>query len=74
MTPDQGRALLDQLQAGNGVPKPEVDEEWVDVDAGQWGTVRTRIVRPKGRTGTLPAFMYIHGGGWVLGDTDTHDR
>ncbi|WP_316784767.1 alpha/beta hydrolase [Streptomyces sasae] len=74
MSPDQGRALLDQLQAGQGVAKPEVDEEWVSVDAGKWGTVRARIVRPKGATGTLPVFMYIHGGGWVFGDTDTHDR
>jgi acetyl esterase len=74
MPPHQSRALLDRLQAGDGVPKPEVDEEWVDVDAGEWGTVRARIVRPKGATGTLPVFMYIHGGGWVLGDADTHDR
>lgn len=74
MTPDQGRALLDRLQAGDGVAKPDVDEEWVDVDAGEWGSVRARIVRPKNATGTLPVFMYIHGGGWVLGDTDTHDR
>jgi acetyl esterase len=74
MAPDQGRALLDQLQAGPGVAKPDVDEEWVDVDAGEWGSVRARIVRPKNATGTLPVFVYIHGGGWVLGDTDTHDR
>jgi acetyl esterase len=56
------------------VPKPEIDEEWIEVDAGQWRTVRARIVRPKGAAGTLPVFMYIHGGGWVLGDSDTHDR
>ncbi|MFC1407052.1 MULTISPECIES: alpha/beta hydrolase [Streptacidiphilus] len=74
LPPDQGRVLLAQLQAGDGVPKPEVDEEWVDVDAGAWGTVRARIVRPKGATGTLPVFMYIHGGGWVFGSADTHDR
>lgn len=74
MPPGRGRALFDQLQSGAGVPRPEVDEEWVDVDAGAWGTVRARIVRPKGATGTLPVFMYIHGGGWVLGDADTHDR
>jgi acetyl esterase len=74
MPPDQGRALLDRQQSGDGVAKPEVDEEWADVDAGEWGTVRARIVRPKGATGTLPVFLYIHGGGWVFGDTDTHDR
>jgi acetyl esterase len=72
--PDQGRATLDQLQAGDGVAKPDVDEQWVSVEAGKWGTVRARIVRPKGATGTLPVFMYIHGAGWVFGDSDTHDR
>jgi acetyl esterase len=74
LPPDQGRALFDRLQAGDGIAKPEVDEEWVGVDAGRWGRVRARIVRPKGVTGTLPVFMYIHGGGWVLGDAGTHDR
>jgi acetyl esterase len=71
---DQARGLLDQLQSGDRVAKPEVDEEWVEVDAGEWGTVRARIVRPKGATGTLPVFLYLHGGGWVLGDSGTHDR
>ena len=71
---DQARAMLDQLQSGDGVPKPEIDEEWVTVDAGEWGSVRARIVRPKNAAGTLPVFMYIHGGGWVLGSSGTHDR
>ncbi|MEY9931672.1 acetyl esterase [Catenulispora sp. GP43] len=74
MALDQARAMFDQLQSGAGVAKPEIDEEWVEVDAGEWGTVRARVVRPKNATGTLPVFMYIHGGGWVLGDSRTHDR
>lgn len=74
LPPAQGRALLDRLQAGDGVARPEVDETWVSVDAGEWGTVRARVVRPKGATGTLPVFLYIHGGGWVFGGADTHDR
>ena len=32
------------------------------------------MVRPDGVTGTLPAMVYFHGGGWVLGDFDTHAR
>ena len=61
MSPGQGGALLDQLQAGQGVAKPEADEEWVSANAGEWGTVRALIMRPSGATGTLPVFMYIHG-------------
>lgn len=37
-------------------------------------TIKLNIVRPKGVKGTLPAFMFIHGGGWVLGDYPTHKR
>jgi acetyl esterase len=36
--------------------------------------VSIRIVRPKGVTGPLPAVLYFHGGGWILGDKETHDR
>ncbi|NNG36410.1 alpha/beta hydrolase fold domain-containing protein [Nakamurella aerolata] len=72
--PEQGRKILSDLQSGEGVPRPEVDEEWVDVDAGEWGTVRTRIILPKGATGPLPVLVYIHGAGWVFGDDKTHDR
>lgn len=72
--PEQGRQILVDLQSDPSVPRPDVDEEWVDVDAGQWGTVRTRIIRPKGVEGPLPVVFYIHGAGWVLGDEHTHDR
>ncbi|MEV4643469.1 alpha/beta hydrolase [Saccharopolyspora sp. NPDC049357] len=74
LPPDQGRQLLLDLQSGEGVPRPDVDETWVDVDAGEWGTVPTRIIRPKGSTGPLPVVFYIHGAGWVFGDDKTHDR
>ncbi|WP_435223427.1 alpha/beta hydrolase [Streptomyces sp. Tue6028] len=72
--PEKGRDILVSLQSGEGVERPEVDEEWVTVDAGKWGQVRTRIIRPKGVTGPLPVMFYIHGAGWVFGDDKTHDR
>jgi Esterase/lipase len=31
-------------------------------------------VKPENASGTLPAFMFFHGGGWVLGDFPTHER
>ncbi|MFD4724103.1 alpha/beta hydrolase [Streptomyces seoulensis] len=74
LPPEEGRKILSDLQSGEGVDRPEVDEEWVDVDAGEWGTVRTRIIKPKGATGPLPVVFYIHGAGWVFGDDKTHDR
>jgi acetyl esterase len=39
------------------------------------GTVPVRAYRPKGagKDEILPALVYFHGGGWVIGDLDTHD-
>jgi acetyl esterase len=36
-------------------------------------TLAARLYRPKAVTGPLPLMVYFHGGGWVLGDLDTHD-
>ena len=39
---------------------------------GPGGPIPFRVYSPApGRT--LPAFLYLHGGGWVVGDLDTHD-
>ncbi len=32
-----------------------------------------RVYRPKDRIGLQPTLIYFHGGGWVLGDLDSHD-
>jgi len=36
--------------------------------------IKLNIVRPSGVNGKLPVFMFIHGGGWILGDYPTHKR
>jgi hypothetical protein len=33
-----------------------------------------RIVKSVGATGVLPTILSMHGGGWVLGNAETHDR
>ncbi|MFJ9388574.1 alpha/beta hydrolase [Nocardioides sp. NPDC101246] len=72
--PVEGREAVNQVQSGEGVAKPDVDEEWVTVEGGPTGEVKVRIVRPAGVTGTLPVLIYIHGAGWVFGNAGTHDR
>ena len=72
MEPAGARKVLDDIQAAP-IEKLPIDEEWITVPASV-GDVRVRIVRPRGATGTLPAVLYMHGGGWVLGNANTHDR
>ncbi|MFI1376597.1 alpha/beta hydrolase [Streptomyces longwoodensis] len=71
--PVEGRKAVDEVQSGD-IAEPEVEEEWITVAGGPTGSVRTRIVRPAGATGTLPVVLYIHGAGWVFGNAHTHDR
>jgi acetyl esterase len=39
------------------------------------GTIPLRLYRPAGVSDAtpLPAYVYFHGGGWVIGDLETHD-
>lgn len=72
---DGARKVLDDIQAAP-VAKRDVDEEWLTVAVPFEGAddVRVRIVRPRGSSGQLPTVLYMHGGGWVLGNAMTHDR
>lgn len=41
---------------------------------GPHGAIPLRLYRPAGAAvGALPVLVYFHGGGWVIGDLDTHD-
>ncbi|MDY7085350.1 MAG: alpha/beta hydrolase fold domain-containing protein, partial [Actinomycetota bacterium] len=72
LSPVDARKVLDDVQAGPIALLP-VDEEWITVPA-DVGDVRVRIVRPKAAASPLPVILYMHGGGWILGNTATHDR
>src|SRR3954462_6478414 len=71
--PVEGRKTVDEVQSG-AIDKPDVDIEDATVPGGPSGEVSVRIMRPKGATGTLPVVIYIHGAGWVFGNSHTHDR
>jgi acetyl esterase len=72
LTPADARKVLEDAQSGP-VSKLPVDEEWITVPA-RVGDARVRIIKPQGATGTLPVIVYMHGGGWILGNAATHDR
>jgi acetyl esterase len=72
LTPAEARKVLDDVQSAP-IDKLPVNERWITVPA-EVGDVQARIVRPAGAEGTLPVILYMHGGGWVLGNAGTHDR
>lgn len=73
MTPVDARAVLTGAQTSVKVDVSGVDvAEKTITENGL--TVRLFIMRPSGVSGTLPAFMFFHGGGWVIGDFPTHQR
>jgi acetyl esterase len=71
--PVEGRTTVDEVQSGE-IDKPDVDIEDTIVPGGPSGEVSVRIMRPGGATGPLPVVIYIHGAGWVFGNSHTHDR
>lgn len=73
LSPAAARRVLTEAQS-RPVDKPDADIRDLDLPVGPTGTVPVRIVRPKNATGALPLIFYMHGGGWILGDKDTHDR
>jgi acetyl esterase len=73
LSPEAARAVLAGAQA-QPVAKPPASLEDTSFPVGPTGATRIRIVRPEGAGGVLPVVMHFHGGGWILGDKDTHDR
>ncbi len=74
MSPGEARRVLSELQASAAVPMMPADIKEMDIPGGPTDYVHLHIVRPEGSAGALPATMYYHGGGWVLGGFDTHER
>jgi acetyl esterase len=69
----EARAGFVKAQTRRG-PAPSSDGEDHLIEVGPKGRVAIRIVRQQGCNKTLPVVMFFHGGGWVLGDRQTHDR
>jgi acetyl esterase len=76
LLPDQARAVLSGLQASGTVQKLPAEIENRTIPGGPNAKeISITIVRPQSNSNeTLPVVMYFHGGGWVLGGFDTHER
>jgi acetyl esterase len=73
LSPADARSVLAKAQSAP-VGKPSAQIEDIAFPVGPTGSVPVRIVRPAGAAEVLPVVLYFHGGGWILGDRDTHDR
>ncbi|NMH27432.1 alpha/beta hydrolase [Flavobacterium silvaticum] len=67
------RKVLEGAQAGVNADVSGIDEQNKTIESDGL-KVNLTIVRPAGETRKIPAFLFIHGGGWVLGDYPTHKR
>ena len=76
LSPQDARAVLSGLQASTPVEKLPAVIENRTIPGGPGGKdISITIVRPPNSSNeTLPVVIYIHGGGWVLGGFDTHER
>ncbi|HTZ71655.1 MAG TPA: alpha/beta hydrolase [Acetobacteraceae bacterium] len=67
------RKSLARLQSAP-IGKPGASIRDVALPAGPGRTICARIVRPKSAQDPMPVVMFFHGGGWIAGDANTHDR
>jgi acetyl esterase len=65
------RQAITRMAALAGEPEPvaQVDNRHI---AGPAGAIPVRIYTPTGR-GPFPILVFFHGGGWVIGNIDSHD-
>ena len=71
LTPAQARAFYRDRRTFTQ-PEPPAMAQVRELRAGE---VPLRLYRPAGTSGgdVLPVLVYFHGGGWTIGDLDTHD-
>ena len=74
-SPAEGRAAYLALTFGSRTPEQVVPVASVQDTAvnGAAGPLKARIYRPEG-DGPFPTVAFFHGGGYVIGDLDTHDN
>ncbi|NYJ08326.1 alpha/beta hydrolase fold domain-containing protein [Petropleomorpha daqingensis] len=74
-SPEEGRAAFLALTADARTPEQVVPVGAVEdrTVPGADGELRARVYRPEGE-GPFPTVVFFHGGGWVIGDLETHDN
>jgi acetyl esterase len=68
-----GRRYIDAIGASFDALVPEVTARDTSV-SGAEGPRPARVYTPPGTRGVLPGLVFFHGGGFVVGSLDSHDR
>lgn len=72
MTPEQARQFLDNLQKETHKDVP-TDVKDTQIFTENKNSIALRIIRPANNNEKLPAIIYLHGGGWVMGGKESFD-
>lgn len=73
LTPSNAKQVLDNLQTPL-INSPTVNITDIAIPTGPQNYIKVRIVRPINNSSLLPIALYFHGGGWVMGNEQTHDH
>ncbi len=75
LSPKDARQLFRETRPASTPTPPEIGSVKDVIADGPHGPIPLRVYRPRGLdAGTaLPALVFFHGGGWVIGDLETHD-
>ena len=75
LTPAEARQAYTASRRLLQNPPEDVAESRDATVPGPLGPISVRLYRPTGTeaNAVLPALVYYHGGGWLLGDLDSHD-
>ncbi len=75
LPPEQAKEVFRRGRLATQPDLPQVDRVKEYEASGPLGPIPVRLYRGAGTAdrGALPVYVYFHGGGWVLGDLDSHD-
>jgi acetyl esterase len=73
LSPADARRFYRERRALTQPDTPTVGQVEARTVAGPHGPIDLRLYRPPMVSDPAPALVYFHGGGWTIGDLDTHD-
>jgi acetyl esterase len=71
LSPPEAREVREEMAAMDpGIDLPTVEDRAIEGPAGE---IPVRLYDPRESAAESPLILFFHGGGWVIGDLDTHD-